>query len=126
MRSICTANKRDGSPCTLPSYGSSSLCWAHSPETAERQRRGQSRGGRSKPTKELVDIKRRLSELADDVLEGNVDRADAAVTSQVLNVYLRAVSLELKVREQQEFEERIEQIEQAMERQQSNRWGRSL
>ncbi len=126
MSSICTANKRDGSPCTLPSYGSSSLCWAHSPETAERRRRGQSRGGRSKPTKELISVKQRLSELADDVLEGNVDRADAAVTSQVLNVYLRAVSLELKVREQQEFEERIEQIEQAIERQQSNRWGRSL
>ena len=126
MSSICTANKRDGSPCTLPSYGSSSLCWAHSPETAERRRRGQSRGGRSKPTKELISVKQHLLELADGVLEGNVDRADAAVTSQVLNVYLRAVSLELKVREQQEFEERIEQIEQAMERQQSNRWGRSL
>jgi LPS O-antigen subunit length determinant protein (WzzB/FepE family) len=125
LSSICTANKRDGSPCTLPSYGSSSLCWAHSPETAERRRRGQSRGGRSKPTKELISVKQRLSELADDVLEGNVDRADAAVTSQVLNVYLRAISLELKVREQQEFEERIEQIEQAIERQQSNRWGRS-
>jgi LPS O-antigen subunit length determinant protein (WzzB/FepE family) len=126
LSSICTANKRDGSPCTLPSYESSSLCWAHDPANAERRRRGQSRGGRSKPTKELISVKQRLSELADDVLEGNVDRADAAVTSQVLNVYLRAVSLELKVREQQEFEERIEQIEQAIERQQSNRWGRSL
>ena len=126
MSSICTANKRDGSPCTLPSYGSSSLCWAHSPETAERRRRGQSRGGRSKPNREIQDIKERLSRLASDVLEGRTEKSTGAVVSQILNVYLRAIATELRVREQQEFEERIEQIEQAIERQQSNRWGRSL
>jgi hypothetical protein len=126
LSSICTANKRDGSPCTLPSYGSSSLCWAHSPETAERRRRGQSRGGRSKPNREIQDIKERLSRLASDVLEGRTEKSTGAVVSQILNVYLRAIATELRVREQQEFEERIEQIEQAIERQQSNRWGRSL
>jgi len=57
------------------------------------------------------------------VLEGSVDRSDAAVISQVLNIYLRAVSVELKVREQQELTERLEELEQALENQKaSKRW----
>ena len=116
MPSICTATKRDGSPCTLPSTGPGGLCWAHDPANAEKRRRGQSRGGKNKPSKELAAIKGRLSDLADDVLEGNVERGTAAVASQVLNVYLRAVSVELKAREQLELIERLEALEGALER----------
>ena len=111
MRDVCTATKRNGEPCTLPPNGSRGLCWAHDPKNAERRRRGQSRGGKSKPGRELADVKRRLSALADDVLGGKVDRGDAAVVSQVLNVLLRAVSVELKVREQEEILGRVEELE---------------
>jgi len=98
----------------LPSYGSDGLCWAHDPKNAERRRRGQSRGGKSKPSKELVSIKQRLSVLADDVLEGRQDKGVAAVASQILNVYLRAVSVELKVNEQLELIERLEALEEVL------------
>jgi hypothetical protein len=108
----CTATKRDGSPCTLPSYGSDGLCWAHDPKNAERRRRGQSRGGKSKPSKELAGIKQRLSDLADDVLEAKVDRGVAAVVSQILNVYLRSIELERKIKETDELEARLEALEQ--------------
>ena len=54
----------------------------------------------------------------------------AAVASQVLNVYLRAVSVELKAREQLELIERLEALEEALEQNQANaprgggtRWG---
>jgi hypothetical protein len=113
--STCTATKRDGSPCTLPSYGSDGLCWAHDPKNAERRRRGQSRGGKSKPSKELVGIKQRLSNLADDVLEAKVDKGVAAVASQILNVYLRSIELERKIKETDELEARIEALEQPQE-----------
>ena len=112
MASTCTATKRDGSLCTLPSYGSDGLCWAHDPKNAERRRRGQSRGGKSKPSKELAGIKQRLSDLADDVLEAKVDRGVAAVASQILNVYLRSIELERKIRETDELEERIRRLEE--------------
>jgi hypothetical protein len=49
----------------------------------------------------------------------------AAVASQVLNVYLRAVSVELKAREQLELVERLESLEEALERKTGNggrRW----
>jgi hypothetical protein len=124
LASTCTATKRDGSPCTLPSSGSDGLCWAHDPKNAERRRRGQSRGGKSKSSKELVGIKKRLSDLADDVLEGNVDKGVAAVASQILNVYLRAVSTELAVREQLELIERLEALERTAEAAKGGRqWG---
>ncbi len=86
----------------------------HNPKFAEKRRRGQSRGGKNKPTKELVDIKQRLSDLADDVLAGAVDKGVAAVASQILNVYLRAISTELAVREQLELVERLDAIEEAL------------
>jgi hypothetical protein len=112
--SRCSAIKRDGSPCTLPSSGPGGLCWAHDPKNAERRRRGQSRGGKNKPSKQLAAIKQRLSDLAEAVLEGSVERGTAAVASQILNVYLRAISVELKAREQLELIERLEALEEVL------------
>jgi hypothetical protein len=124
LSSTCTATKRNGEPCMLPSTGASGLCWAHDPANAERRRRGQSRGGKNKPSRELAAIKQRLSDIADDVLEGRQDKGVAAVASQVLNVYLRAVSVELKAREQQEFIERLETLEERLGRDGGGRrWG---
>jgi hypothetical protein len=45
------------------------------------------------------------------VLEGNVDKGVAAVASQILNVYLRAIELERKVRETEELEDRLAALE---------------
>ena len=112
MTSVCTATKRNGEPCTLPSNDARGLCWAHDPANAERRRRGQSRGGKSKPSRELSGIKTRLSDLADDVLEGRQDKGVAAVASQVLNVYLRAIEVERKIREAEEIEDRISRLEE--------------
>ena len=124
MPSICKATKRNGEPCTLPSYGPEGLCWAHDPKNAERRRRGQSRGGKHKPTKDLAAVKQRLSELAEDVLEGRQDKGAAAVAGQLLNTYIRAVSVELKAREQLELIERLEALEEALESKKGDRrWG---
>lgn len=125
MSSICTGTKRDGSSCTLPSNESSGLCWAHDPANAERRRRGQSRGGRNKPSRELQTIKQRLSDLADAVLEGSVDKGVGAVASQIYNVYLRAVELERKVRETEEITQRLDELEALLARpdQGGRRWG---
>jgi hypothetical protein len=48
----------------------------------------------------------------------------AAVASQVLNVYLRAISVELKAREQLEITERLEALEEDLgHKGGSGRWG---
>ena len=114
----CSGIKRDGGRCTVVVNGSSlEYCYQHDPERAQERRRNASRAGKSSPSRELASIKRRLSELAQDVLEGSVERGDGAVVSQILNVYLRALSVELKLREQEEILERVAELETLMEQQ---------
>jgi hypothetical protein len=115
----CAGIKRDGGRCTVIVNGSqTTYCYQHDPKRAEERRRNASRAARSKPSRELVGIKQRLSALADDVLAENVDKGVAAVASQILNVYLRAVSVELKVQEVTELTERLEALETVLEQQQ--------
>ena len=115
MNSRCRGIKRDGEPCSLSANGPDGYCWAHSPRHAEERRRMASRAGKSKPSRELTGIKQRLWDLADDVLEGRQDKAVAAVASQVLNVYLRAVSIEMKLKEHLELVQRLEALEEGLE-----------
>ncbi len=115
MAARCSGITRSGSRCQRSAEGPHGLCWAHDPTNADQRRRLASKAGKSKPDRELANIKQRLSDLADDVLEGRQDRGVAAVASQVLNVYLRAVSVELKAREQLELIERLEALEESLE-----------
>jgi len=59
------------------------------------------------------------------VLDGSVNRADAAVASQILNILLRAITTELQVREQQEVLERLEALEGDLDRENTgdSQWG---
>jgi hypothetical protein len=123
LSSACTAIKRNGEPCTLPSTGSSGLCWAHDPANAERRRRGQSRGGKNKPSKELAATKSQLQDIADKVLAGELERGAAAVAGQLLNIKLRALEIERKIKETDELQARLEALEEALEREGAGRWG---
>jgi predicted RNA-binding Zn ribbon-like protein len=124
--SRCLGIKRDNSPCTVSVEPPKTYCWWHDPANAEARKqaaaRGGKRAGRGRPQAELANIKQRLSDLAEDVLEGRQDKGVAAVASQVLNVYLRAVSVELKAREQMELIERLEELERHLETKRSP-WG---
>ena len=111
----CAGTKRDNSPCTATVEPPQRFCWWHDPANADKRRRAASKAGKAKPNRELASIKTRLSDLADDVLADKVEKGVAAVASQVLNVYLRAVSVELKVTEQLELIERLESLETVLE-----------
>jgi hypothetical protein len=111
----CSGIKRNGGRCTVIVNGSLEYCYQHDPARAEERRRAASKAGKSKPSRELVDIKRRLSSLARDVLEGSVEKSTGAVVSQILNVYIRAIDVELKAVEQLQLIERLEVLEQQIE-----------
>jgi hypothetical protein len=118
---------RHGGRCKAEAMPEAEWCWNHPDYEQARRRRaskGGKRGGRGRPQAELSDIKRRLSDLADDVLEGRQDKGVAAVASQVLNVYLRAISVETKLKEQFELVERLESLEEGLEqsRGRGSRW----
>jgi hypothetical protein len=120
----CSAIKASGERCKVSVEPPATLCWAHDPANRETRRRITSKAGKSRgPSRELATIKQRLSDLADDVLADKVNRASAAVAGQILNTYIRAVSVELKAREQMELIERLESLEETLEQRKGNRYG---
>jgi hypothetical protein len=109
--STCTATKRSGEPCTLPANGQQGLCWAHDPKNAERRRKGASRGGRAKASRELPSIRALLEDLTEQVITGDLETGRAAVANQLINTRLRAIEQERKIKETEELEARIEALE---------------
>jgi hypothetical protein len=110
----------------------SQWCYVHHPDHAEENRRRSSKGGKrggrgrqSHTQAELSELKATLRGLAGSVLGGTTDRQDAAVVGQLLNTVIRAVSVELKAREQAELIERLERLEEASQLQHEggSRWG---
>lgn len=118
---LCSGIRPDGGRCRAQAMRNSQWCIGHDPEQAEARRRraskGGKRGGRGRPQVELSNIKTRLLGLADAVLEGEQDRSNAAVAGQLLNTCIRAVAVELKVREQTDLIERLEELEDLLEQQ---------
>jgi hypothetical protein len=78
-------------------------------------------GGKGGGSREIRDLKRRISEVIDAVLESSQDRGRAAVAIQGLNALRSVLELERKIRETEELEARIEALEQSQER--GSRWG---
>ncbi len=109
----CAASKKNGSPCTLPATGPDGLCWVHTASNADARRRGQSRGGRGRAGRELADLKARILETVDGVLDGTVDRGRAAVAVQGYNALRAALELERRIKETEELEERLTELENA-------------
>ncbi len=71
-------------------------------------------GGRSKGNTEIAHLKKQLRELAEGVLSGRVERADAVVVNQILNPRARLIELDSKIREQEELEGRLEALESVL------------
>jgi hypothetical protein len=114
----CSGIRTDGGRCQAQPMRNSEYCLNHDPSRAEENRRrsskGGQRGGRGRPRVEVTNVKTQLQELADAVRDNEINRADAAVVSQILNVLLRAITIEAQLREQEEFAQRLEALEAAL------------
>ena len=65
-----------------------------------------------------------MQDLSDKVLAGELDRADAAVCGQLLNVKLRALEVGRKLREAEDLERRMEELEALVAaRKERTSWG---
>jgi hypothetical protein len=119
----CSGYKRDGTPCSLSARGDGAYCWAHSPEHAEERSQNAAKAGRAKgPGGEIVEVKRRIREVAEGVLDGSIDKGRGSVAFQGFGVLIRAIEVERKIKETQEFEERLKDLEATQERG-GSRWG---
>jgi hypothetical protein len=123
----CSAITQAGERCRSIAITGSDYCHAHHPDRAEARkkaaRHGGKRGGRGRPQVELNDIKERIVALADAVENGEMKTGVGAVVNQILNTYLRAITVELQITEQLELVERLEALEQQLEQRRSRAWG---
>jgi glutathione S-transferase len=121
----CGFIKASGEACKAIPMKGEGWCYVHHPQYQDRRRRdgrkGGKRGGRGRPVADLTSLKDRLEELAEDVLAGRVDRADAAVVGQLWNYAVRAVAVGLKAKEVEELEARLEELETALEKKRGER-----
>ena len=112
---VCGYIKPDGARCkALPMKGEG-YCYAHHPDLEDKRRaassKGGKRGGRGRGNGGVKDVKAWLLKLASDVEGGKLEAKDGSVVSQILNVFLRGVEVERKIKESEELEERLEALE---------------
>jgi hypothetical protein len=116
----CTGITRNGERCRGIAIDGSAYCHAHDPGRAQQRRRaaskGGKRGGRGRPSVELARLQARFEELAEKVLSGSIERGVGAVAGQLLNNARACVRDGLAAREQEELIERLESLEEALER----------
>ena len=122
----CTAITQGGTRCKGIAIDGSGYCYAHHPEHADARRRaphkGGRRGGRGRPVAELGTLRDENSDIRRRLLEGGLQPGVAAVAIQSLNTDIRAVGAILKAREQEELEQRLAELEQAMESKKGRRY----
>ncbi len=113
MSPVCPGIKRSGGRCTVGVRPGETWCYNHDPARAQERKRAASRAGRSAGGREVRDLKRRISEVVDAVLEGSQERGRAAVAIQGFNALRGTLELERKVRELDEIAGRLEALERA-------------
>lgn len=121
----CSGITGAGGRCKAIAITGSDYCHAHHPDRADARRRsaskGGKRGGRGRPSVEVSELKGQLSDLYAGVLDGTTEPKVGAVAAQIANVRARLVETELKVREVEELEAKLEELSEAFERQQGAR-----
>ena len=115
----CSAITKAGESCKGTPLPGSAYCHAHDPTHAEQRRRYAHKGGRTagkgRPSTELKRLQARFEELAEGVLNGEIERGVGAVAGQLLNGARACVRDGLAAREQEELVERLEALEEALE-----------
>ncbi len=118
----CNAITSGGSRCKLDAT-SGSYCWSHAPENAEERKRRGRRGGKARGASELSEIKREIRDVIANALSGETERGVAAVAFQGYNALLKALETERRIRQDEDFEERLAALERTAETAGGRCWG---
>ena len=124
----CAFTKRNGGQCGGVAVGPSGGCYAHDPayelNRKRDARRNGKRGGRGRPNPGTADLQRlqaSFEDLADKILAGTVDRADAAVAIQSCYGTRSCVVASARVRELEEVERRLSDLEKDLDPERGSR-----
>jgi hypothetical protein len=127
----CAAIKADGQRCKGEATPGSEWCYSHDPANAVARKRNARKGGKSggngRPGgagDEIVKIKEWLRGLASGVLNEKIEVSKAYAVNALLSTQLRAIELERKIKETDELEKRIVELEQIQrETEAQKEWG---
>src|SRR5215217_9710023 len=104
----CGGVRPDGSQCERVVTGTDDFCYSHDPARKEQRKKAAAKAGSTPWKPELRQAKQMLKDLAQDVLDGKVNRADGSVVAQIYGVLCRYIEAERKIKEQEEIMERLE------------------
>jgi len=102
----CRGTKRSGAPCTVSIPDGTRFCYNHDPDKAEERRLSASHAATAKHSslgRELRDLKGLIRELLDVLLSDQLPvrvRRELQSVIQLLQCYLRAAELEMRVGEE--------------------------
>jgi hypothetical protein len=107
----CQAIKRDGLRCSASVRPGIEWCYNHDPARADERKRHAARAGRSRPNREIANIKTVLDDLYTMVSTEDISPKVGVVLNQILNTRIRALDVERRLRELGEVEDRLQQVE---------------
>ncbi len=117
MNRQCPATKRNGDRCSGSVPEDKYHCWFHDPANSDKRRRAASRGGKGNRSKVSKDLHNLLEDLTEQVVSGALEPYRASVAGGLVGVRLRVLEYERKLREVEEIDTRLEELEAALEKQ---------
>jgi hypothetical protein len=118
----CRGVKRDGSQCTVAVNPPQIYCSWHAPENSAKRQKAAARGGKARASRVDKELHALLENLTKRVINGELETSRGAVANQLIGTRIRLLEYERRLKEVEEFEERIEALEQAQPQKAGNRW----
>lgn len=108
----CSGITRGGDQCSASVPPGVEHCFNHDPRREAERRSNAAKAGRARPNREMADLKADLRAVLEGVRSGEIERGVGAVLFQGYNVLLKAVETERRVKETEELEGRLQQLEE--------------
>ncbi len=115
MNRQCPTLKRNGDRCSGSVPEGKYHCWFHDPANSDKRRRAASKGGKGNRSKVSKDLHALLSDLTEQVVSGDLEPYPASVAGSLIGVRLRLLEYERRVKETEELEHRLEELETALQ-----------
>jgi hypothetical protein len=109
----CPAITKHGDRCKRHMLPGDDFCSQHDPRHAERRKRAAAKAGAmsSPPMTESREIRQNILRIVEDVRRRDVDHTIAYAVSSLCNVAINSLRLEVKIRELEEIERRLDSLE---------------
>src|SRR5215203_825240 len=110
----CAAITNAGGRCSRYVNASKQYCYAHDPERGEERKRNAAKAGSVKTgPAEIQEIKREIRRIGKDVEKGDIQTGRASLMIQGLGSLRYFIELERRIKEPDELEQRLEQLDGA-------------